>query len=51
LLSTALQKPIPRWFYSGATVMARLNRKEIGDDDAKIVASILIFAVQGSDRD
>ena len=42
LLQTALRKPIPRWFYSGATVLARLNRKEIGDDDAKITANILI---------
>jgi hypothetical protein len=47
LLRTALLKPIPRWFYSGATVIARLNRKEIGDDDAKIVASILISQFKG----
>lgn len=47
LLRTALRKSIPRWFYSGATVMARLNRKEIGDDDAKIVASILISQSKG----
>jgi hypothetical protein len=30
LLRTALRKPIPRWYYSGATIIARLNRKEIG---------------------
>jgi hypothetical protein len=47
LLREALRKPIPRWFYSGATVMARLNRKEIGDDDAKIIASILISQFKG----
>jgi hypothetical protein len=47
LLQTALRKPIPRWFYSGATVLARLNRKEIGDDDAKITANILISQFKG----
>jgi hypothetical protein len=40
LLRAALQKPIPRWFYSGATIVVRLSRKEIGDDDAKVVANI-----------
>jgi hypothetical protein len=29
----ALRKPIPRWFYSGATIMVRLSRKEIGDEE------------------
>lgn len=38
----ALGKPIPRWFMSGSTIVARLNRKEIGDDDARIIANILI---------
>jgi hypothetical protein len=47
LLRTALQKPIPRWFYSGATIMARLNRKGIGDDDARIIANILISQFSG----
>ncbi|UWU75923.1 hypothetical protein N2603_39295 [Bradyrhizobium huanghuaihaiense] len=47
LLREALRKPIPRWFYSGATVMVRLNRKEIGDEDAKIIASILISQFKG----
>lgn len=47
LLRAALQKPIPRWFYSGATIGVRLNRKEIGDDDAKLVANILISQHRG----
>jgi hypothetical protein len=47
LLRTALSKSIPRWFYSGATVMVRINRKEIGDDDAKIIVSILISQFKG----
>jgi hypothetical protein len=47
LLSTSLRKPIPRWFYSGATIMVRLNRKEIGEDDARIIASILIAQFKG----
>ena len=48
LLRTAPRKPIPRWFYSGATIIVLLNRKEIGDDDARLIASILIsqFDVQ-----
>lgn len=47
LLRDALRKPIPRWFFSGATIKARLNRKEIGEDDAKIAASILISQHRG----
>ena len=47
LLAAALQKPIPRWFYSGATIIARLNRKQIGDDDAKVIANILISQFKG----
>lgn len=47
LLREALRKPIPRWFYSGATVLARLNRKEIGDDDARLIASVLISQFKG----
>ncbi|MCK1285441.1 hypothetical protein IVB41_16095 [Bradyrhizobium sp. 44] len=47
LLAEALRKPIPRWFFSGATIAVRLNRKEIGDDDAKIAASILISQFKG----
>jgi hypothetical protein len=47
LLRAALQKPIPRWFYSGATIVVRLNRKEIGDDDAKVFANILISQHRG----
>jgi hypothetical protein len=47
LSRTALRKSIPRWFYSGASVMVRLNRKEIGDDDAKIIASIRISQFKG----
>jgi hypothetical protein len=47
LLKTALRKPIPRWFYSGATIMVRLNRKEIGEDDARLIASILIAQSKG----
>ena len=47
LLKKALRRPIPRWFYSGATVMVWLDRKEIGDDDAKLIASILISQFKG----
>jgi hypothetical protein len=47
LLRTALGKPIPRWFFSGATIIARLNRKEMGEDDAKFVASVLISKHMG----
>jgi hypothetical protein len=47
LLRTALSKPIPRWFYSGATIKVRLNRKEIGDEDARLIASILISQFKG----
>jgi hypothetical protein len=42
LLRAALRKRIPLWVFSGVTVLVRLNRKEIGDDDAKIAANILI---------
>jgi hypothetical protein len=38
---------IPRWFLSGSTIVARLNRKEIGDDDARIIANILISQFKG----
>jgi hypothetical protein len=47
LLGVALRRSIPRWFYSGAAVLVRLNRKEIGDDDAKIIANILISQFKG----
>jgi hypothetical protein len=47
LLGVALRRSIPRRFYSGATVLVRLNRKEIGDDDAKIIANILISQFKG----
>jgi hypothetical protein len=50
LLRTALRKPIPRWFYSGATIMVRLNRREISDDDAKAHCEHPYFAIQGADR-
>ncbi len=42
LLKKALSKPLPRWLLSGSSVCVRLNRKEIADEDAKIVANILI---------
>jgi hypothetical protein len=47
LLSKMLRKPLPRWFRSGGSIVARLNRKEIGDDDAKIIANILIVQFKG----
>jgi hypothetical protein len=47
LLRTALRRPIPRWFFSGGTIMARLNRKEIGEDHAKLVANILVAQFKG----
>jgi hypothetical protein len=47
LLRKALHKPIPHWFLSGSTIVARLNRKEIGDDDAGIIANILISQFEG----
>jgi hypothetical protein len=46
-LRKALRKPIPRWFLSGSTIVARLNRKEIGDDDARIIANMLISQFKG----
>jgi hypothetical protein len=47
LLRKALRKPLPRWFLSGSTIVARLNRNEIGDDDARIIANILISQFKG----
>jgi hypothetical protein len=44
LLRAAFRKEIPRWLCSGETpIIARLNRKEIGDDDAKIIFNILVL--------
>src|SRR3569623_1619150 len=48
LLRRMLREPIPRWFYRGSTVHARLNRKEIGDDDAKLNANILMSQAIGT---
>jgi hypothetical protein len=42
-----LREPLPRWLHGGSTIVARLNRKEIGDDDAKIIANILIAQFKG----
>jgi hypothetical protein len=47
LLKKMLRKPIPRWLNSGSTVLARLNRKEIGDFDAQIIANILMLVFKG----
>jgi hypothetical protein len=42
-----LSKPMPRWFLSGGSIIARLDRKELGDDDAKVIANILIAKYKG----
>lgn len=42
-----LSKPIPRWFLSGGTIVAHLDRKVIGNDDAKVIANILISKFKG----
>jgi hypothetical protein len=47
LLGKALRKPIPRWLHSGSPIVAVLNRKEIGDDDARFIANILISEFDG----
>ena len=38
---------MPRWFLSGGSIIARLDRKELGDDDAKVIANILIAKYKG----
>jgi hypothetical protein len=47
LLRKMFSKPLPRWFLSGSTIVAHLNRKVIGDDDAKVIANILIAKFKG----
>jgi hypothetical protein len=47
LLHKMLSKPIPRWLLSGSTIVACLDRKEIGDDDAKVITNILISKFNG----
>ena len=47
LLRKMLSKPMPRWFLSGGSIIARLDRKELGDDDAKVIANILIAKFKG----
>jgi hypothetical protein len=47
LLSKMFSKPLPRWFLSGSTIIAHLDRKEIGDDDAKVITNILIAKFKG----
>jgi hypothetical protein len=47
LLKKLQTKPMPRWLLSSSTIVARLNRKEIGDDDAKVTANILISHFKG----
>jgi hypothetical protein len=47
LLNDTLLKPPPRWLFSGSTIVARINRAEIGDDDAKVIANILTLRFKG----
>jgi hypothetical protein len=47
LLKTALSKRSPRGFQSGASVVARINRAELGDFDAFIVGSLLASLYPG----
>jgi hypothetical protein len=47
LLRRMLREPFPRWLHAGSTIMARINRKEIGDDDARIIANTLISQFKG----
>ncbi len=43
LLKKAFRKQMPRWFFSDSPIIVRLNRKEIGDEDAKIIFNILVL--------
>lgn len=51
LLSPVLKKvlcnPAPRWLFSGSSVVARINRAELGDNDARIIGSLLISKFNG----
>ncbi len=47
MLRAAFRKPLPRWVLSGGTTLVRINRQEIGDDDAKIAANVLMSQFKG----
>jgi hypothetical protein len=51
LLKRMLRDPLRRWFGRGITVNAVLNRKEIGDDDGKVIVNILILKAKTSGAD
>lgn len=51
MLSPVIQKglagPLPRWFKSGASIIARLDRAQLGEYDARIIAALLVFQFKG----
>lgn len=47
LLKKCLTSPIPRWLFSGVPVAVRLDRKQIGDDDARVIACLLMLRFTG----
>jgi hypothetical protein len=47
VLKDVLCKPTSRWVLSGASIVARINRAELGDHDAKILGALLISQFKG----
>jgi hypothetical protein len=47
LLSKMFSKPLPRWFLSGSTIIAHLDRKEIGADDARSSPTFSLLSSRG----
>ena len=47
VLKNVLSKPTPRWLFSGSSIVARINRADIGEHDAHILASLLISQFKG----
>jgi len=47
VLRDVLCKPTSRWILSGASIVARISRAEIGDHDARILGALLISQFKG----
>jgi hypothetical protein len=47
VLKDVLCKPTSRWMLSGASIVARINRAELGDHDATILGALLISQFKG----
>ena len=47
VVKDVLCKPTSRWVLSGASIIARINRAELGDHDARILGALLISQFKG----